>query len=74
MSRSASFVIAIIMYFKKMNFQDAYNFVLHKRKIICPNYGFIEQLIEFQEMLELINYDFKFLHSMHNIIFEDDDF
>ena len=74
MSRSASFVIAIIMYFKKMNFQDAYNFVLHKRKIICPNYGFIEQLIEFQEMLELINYKFKFLQPMQNIIFEKDDF
>ena len=57
-----------------MNFQDAYDFVLHKRKIICPNYGFIEQLIEFQEMLELINYKFKFLQPMQNIIFEKDDF
>ena len=57
-----------------MNFKNAFNYVFSKKKIINPNHGFIEQLIEFQEMLELINYDFKFLHSMHNIIFEDDDF
>ena len=57
-----------------MNFKNAFNYLLSKKKIINPNHGFIEQLIEFQEMSELINYDFKFLHSMHNIIFEDDDF
>ena len=57
-----------------MKFKDAYNYVLKKRNYICPNHGFIEQLIEFQEMLELINYDFKFLQTIHNIIFEGDDF
>ena len=57
-----------------MNFKNAFNYVFSKRKNICPNNGFIEQLIEFQEMLELINYDFKFLQTIHNIIFEGDDF
>ncbi len=57
-----------------MKFKDAYNYVLKKRNYICPNYGFIEQLIEFQEMLELINYQYKFLQPMQSIIFEKDDF
>ncbi len=57
-----------------MNFKNAVNYVFSKRKNICPNNGFIEQFIEFQEMLELINYDFKFLQSLHNIIFKEYDF
>ena len=57
-----------------MKFKDAYDYVLKKRNYICSNYGFIEQLIEFQEMLELINYQYKFLQPMQNIIFENNDF
>ena len=74
MSRSASFTIAIVMFIKKLNFQNAYDYVLKRRKIICPNFGFIEQLKEFDEMLYLINYNIKFLQPMHNILFEGDDF
>jgi hypothetical protein len=33
-----------------MNFKNACNYVFSKKKIINPNHGFIEQLIEFQEM------------------------
>lgn len=73
-SRSASIVISIIMFIKKLNFEEAFKFVSNKRKIISPNFGFIQQLKEFQEMLELIDYQFKFLQPMQNIIFEDNDF
>ena len=73
-SRSASIVISIIMFMKKLNFEEAFKFVSNKRKIISPNFGFIQQLKEFQEMLELIDYQFKFLQPMQNIIFEDNDF
>ena len=73
-SRSASIVISIIMFMKKLNFEEAFKFVSNKRKIISPNFGFIQQLKEFQEMLELIDYKFKFLQPMQNIIFEDNDF
>jgi protein-tyrosine phosphatase len=73
-SRSASIVISIIMFIKKLNFEEAFKFVSNKRKIISPNFGFIQQLKEFQEMLELIDYKFKFLQPMQNIIFEDNDF
>ena len=74
MSRSASFTIAIVMFIKKINFQNAYDYVFKRREIICPNLGFIEQLKEFDEMLYLINYNIKFLQPMHNILFEGDDF
>ena len=74
MSRSASIVISYIMFSKKINFDDAYDFVSSKRGIICPNDGFVEQLKEFEEMLELINYEFKFLEPMQRILFEGDDF
>ena len=74
MSRSASIVISYIMFSKKINFDDAYDFVSSKRGIICPNDGFVEQLKEFEEILKLINYEFKFLEPMQRILFEGDDF
>ncbi len=74
MSRSASIVISYIMFTKKLNYHNAHEFVLDKRVIIYPNDGFIEQLKEFEEMLELINYEYKFLEPMQRILFEGDDF
>ncbi len=74
MSRSASIVISYIMFIQKTTFENAYNYVIERRNIIYPNEGFIEQLKEFQEMLELINYEFRFLEPMQRIIFEGDDF
>lgn len=47
-SRSASFTIAYLMKYKKMDFKESYEFVKQKRKIIRPNSGFIDQLKEYE--------------------------
>ena len=73
-SRSPSIVISYIMFTKKLNYYNAYQFVSSKRTCIYPNDGFVEQLKEFEEMLQLINYQYKFLEPMQRILFEGDDF
>ena len=50
LSRSTSFVIAYIMWRKKMKFKDAYDLVKNKRPCIFPNSGFIQQLQLFEEL------------------------
>jgi len=48
-SRSSSIVISYLMQKKMFPFyQDAYDFVKSKRPMICPNHGFIKQLINLQ--------------------------
>jgi protein-tyrosine phosphatase len=39
-SRSATVVIAFLMKYKKMNFEEAFEFTKQKREIINPNFGF----------------------------------
>ena len=56
-SRSASIVVAYIMWDKKMSFKDAFEFVESKRKYINPNPSFIEQLQLFEKELIEKNYD-----------------
>ena len=56
-SRSASFVIAYIMWNEKKKFQEAFDLVKSKRYYIFPNYGFIQQLKLFEELLEKNEYD-----------------
>ena len=56
-SRSASFVIAYIMYKNKMHFSQAFNFVRKKRRIIFPNEGFQCQLEDFDIILSNFDYD-----------------
>lgn len=43
-SRSASIVIAWLIKYKHMSYEQAYRFVVSKRKFIEPNIGFIRQL------------------------------
>jgi hypothetical protein len=50
-SRSASIVIAYIMWKKKLNYEEAHSFVKERREWINPNEGFISQLKEFEENL-----------------------
>ena len=50
-SRSATIVIAYIMWKKKMTFDKAYNFVKQKRPNIYPNFGFRQQLQMFEKLL-----------------------
>ena len=56
-SRSATIVIAYIMWKQKMKYDDAYNFVKNKRKIANPNFGFVEQLKIFEEILKENDYN-----------------
>ena len=50
-SRSASFVIAYLMYQYKMNLITAYNHVKNIRHIIQPNIHFMNQLINYEKEL-----------------------
>ena len=56
-SRSASVVIAYIMYIKKMSYKDALEFVRSKRFVVYPNPGFRDQLQLFEKELIEKNYD-----------------
>ena len=49
-SRSATIVIAYLMWIEKMKFDDALNFVNSKRPIVDPNDGFREQLKIFEKI------------------------
>ncbi len=50
-SRSATIVIAYLMWNKKMTFDKAYNLVKEKRPRIYPNFGFRQQLQMFEKLL-----------------------
>ena len=56
-SRSGTIVIAYIMWKQKMKYEDAFNFVKNKRKIVNPNKGFKEQLKFFEDLLIKNDYD-----------------
>lgn len=73
-SRSASFVIAYVMAKYKMKYEKAYEFVQEKREFIDPNEGFVEQLKQFEEILEVCDYKLKFLREMHRGLFLENDF
>ena len=55
-SRSATIVIAYLMWYKKWKFEETYDFVKSKR-FIYPNKGFREQLKIFEKLLVENNYD-----------------
>jgi len=50
-SRSSTIVIAYIMWSNQICFPEAKSFVKNKRKCIAPNYGFKDQLQEFDSIL-----------------------
>ena len=56
-SRSATIVIAYLMWTKKMKYQEALDFVKKKRFIVFPTYGFREQLKMFEKLLIENDYD-----------------
>ncbi len=51
-SRSASVVIAFLIGFENMPFQEALKFVQSKRKQVYPNQGFLEQILVYEEKLK----------------------
>ena len=50
-SRSATIVIAYLMYKKGMKYEEAYAYVKERRKIIHPNSGFKRQLMNYEKEL-----------------------
>ena len=56
-SRSATIVIAYLMWTKKWKFEEAFIYVKSKRPIVCPNDGFQQQLKMFEKLLIDNEYD-----------------
>lgn len=53
-SRSATIVIAYMMYTMRIGFDRAYDIVRSRRPFVCPNAGFRRQLVEFERTLQLV--------------------
>ena len=56
-SRSATIVIAYLMWTQKKTYEEASQFVKSKRFIVYPNFGFIKQLKIFETLLKDNDYD-----------------
>ena len=56
-SRSATIVIAYIMWSKKMPYKEAFEFVKSKRSVVSPNLSFKNQLELFEKLLIEKKYD-----------------
>jgi predicted protein tyrosine phosphatase len=53
LSRSVSVVIAYLMKYENKSYDDAYDFVKSKNKLICPNDGFVLQLKDYNKKLKI---------------------
>ena len=62
-SRSATIVIAYLMWKTHSTFEAVYSFVKKTRPEIDPNNGFRRQLKKFQQLLEENNYDLNRINS-----------
>ena len=61
-SRSATIVIAYLMWSQKWKYADALSYVQKKRPLVCPNDGFKQQLQIFEKLLANFNYDIDFIN------------
>ena len=68
--RSASFVIAYLMYKERKNFNEIYKYVKQKRTIISPNQFFIEQLKTLDIYFQKSKYNLKGLKGMNYTLIE----
>lgn len=50
-SRSASIIIGYLITYNSMNFEQAYDYLKHKRACVNPNYGFMNQLRNYAKRL-----------------------
>ena len=50
-SRSATIIIAYLMQEKRLTFVEALKYVRRRRPIVCPNFGFQKQLLDFEKNL-----------------------
>jgi protein-tyrosine phosphatase len=69
-SRSASIVIAYVMYKLKLKFEDALKYVKEKRDYIYPNAGFRLQLKDLENVLTYCQYDLEKFRQIHKHLFE----
>ena len=58
-SRSATIIIAYLMWKNQLDFQESSNILQKIRPSIYPNYGFVRQLKMFEELLKQNKYDIK---------------
>ena len=71
-SRSTTIVLAYLMYKNKWSVQDALAFVMSKRPIVNPNYGFIVQLYNLQDKLHTLDNNFtQYCSSLKNKTYND---
>ena len=56
-SRSATIVMSYLIKYNNMTVQEAKAFVKKKRPCICPNNGFISQLVEFEQNVKPVALD-----------------
>ena len=61
-SRSATIIVAFIMWKNQLEYSEAIKLVEQIRPIICPNYGFIRQLEIFEKLLKKNKYN---IHSIN---------
>ena len=69
-SRSASIVIAYVMYNLKLRYEDALEYVREKREYIYPNNGFRLQLKDLEKVLIYCQYDLEKFRQIHKRLFE----
>ena len=50
--QSTTFVLVFLMRAEAMSFQQALTYVRNKRSIICPNYGFQNELKRYEVVLK----------------------
>ena len=58
-SRSASIVIAYLLWKERKSYNETYFYVKNKRRYIGPNQGFVNQLKYFEQKLKENNYDLE---------------
>ncbi len=61
-SRSATIIIAYIMWKNQLGLTEAIKIIEQKRPIINPNYGFVRQLEMFEKLLKKNNYNINLIN------------
>ena len=69
-SRSASIVIAYVMYKLKLKFEDALDYVKERRPYVYPNDSFALQVQDLEKVLEYCQYDLEKFRQIHKQLFE----
>ncbi len=60
-SRSATIVIAYLMWKNKWDYYKSYYFVRNRRSVVNPNNGFVKQLQKFELLLKESGYDLEMI-------------